>query len=137
VDGAQVTLRLDPATPLHPGIFRFALAPTLRGAAGEMVVAGQGDAAELVIGGAVVLYPNPYDAGRAQADGVTVVGLAPGSAIQVLDAVGREVLCLNARTDGTAVIPVRARADLASGVYVVRLTSAAGAAATRPLAIVR
>ncbi len=137
VDGAAVTLRLDPATPLHPGIFRLALAPALRGAAGEAVVAGQGDEAELVIGGAVVLYPNPYAAGRAAADGVTAVGLAPGSAVQVLDAAGREVLRINARNDGTALIPVRGSADLASGVYVVRLTAADGDRTLRPLAVVR
>jgi len=63
VVGAEVTLLLDPATPLRAGIFRFALAPALRGREGEVVVAGQGDQAELVIGGEVVLYPNPYHAG--------------------------------------------------------------------------
>jgi hypothetical protein len=102
-----------------------------------VVVPGQGDAAELVVAGELVLYPNPYHAGRAVADGVTLVGLAPDAAIVLLDAAGREVLRQDAKSDGTAFISVRGNPALASGVYVVRLESAAGARSGGTLAILR
>ena len=63
------------------------------------------------------LYPNPTT-GRA-----TLTGAAPGTAVQVLDALGRVAATTTADATGTAALP----ASLAPGVYVVR----AGAGAAR------
>jgi len=53
------------------------------------------------------------------------------------DALGREVLRIDAKSDGTALIPVRGSAALASGVYLVHLKDPEGDAAVRRLAITR
>ena len=60
----------------------------------------------------VQLFPNPA---RATA---TLTGTAPGTRVQVLDALGRAVLATVADATGTAVL--RLPAGLASGVYLVR-----------------
>jgi hypothetical protein len=64
------------------------------------------------------LYPNPAPGGAA-----TLSGVAPGAAVQVLDALGRQVLAATADAAGTAALALPA--GLAPGVYVVRAGSAA------------
>jgi hypothetical protein len=56
------------------------------------------------------LYPNPTQAGA------TLAGAAPGTQVQVFDALGRLVAVARAEADGTAQVP----AGLPKGVYVVR-----------------
>jgi hypothetical protein len=135
VDGREVNLSLDPSTPLRPGIFRVSLVPTLRGARGEVVVEGQGDAIEFVVGGEIVAFPNPYNAGRAAGDGVNLVGLSPGDQVILLDALGREVLRVNATIGGSAFIPVRGNPELASGIYLYQVLGAGGETSLGKLAI--
>jgi hypothetical protein len=62
------------------------------------------------------LYPNPALGG-----GATLSGVAPGAAVQVLDALGRVAATATADATGTAALA----AGLAPGVYVVRAGSAA------------
>jgi hypothetical protein len=62
------------------------------------------------------LYPNPAPGGAA-----TLGGLAPGTPVQVLDALGRVVATAPADTNGTAHVP----AGLVPGVYVVRAGTSA------------
>jgi hypothetical protein len=126
VESTTVRLRLDASTPLRPGVFRLRLAPGLRGARGETVVVGEGDELELVVGGELVAYPNPYDVGRAVADGVTFAGLDPGAEIVLLDALGRERTRLQAGARGTAYLVVRGRPEFTSGVYLFRVEGASG-----------
>jgi hypothetical protein len=126
VESTTVHLRLDASTPLRPGVFRLRLAPGLRGARGETVVAGVGDELELVVGGELVAYPNPYDVVRAVADGVTFAGLDPGAEIVLLDALGRERSRLQAGARGTAYLVVRGRSEFTSGVYLFRVEGASG-----------
>jgi hypothetical protein len=126
VESTTVRLRLDASTPLRPGVFRLKLAPGLRGARGETVVVGEGDELELVVGGELVAYPNPYDVGRSVADGVTFAGLDPGAEIVLLDALGRERTRLQAGARGTAYLVVRGRPELTSGVYLFRVEGASG-----------
>jgi hypothetical protein len=126
VELSEVRLHLDPGTPLRPGIFRIGLAPELLGAAGERVVPGQGDETDLVIGGELIAFPNPYDSARALSDGVSLVGLAAGDRVILLDALGREILRIDARNSGSAFIPVRGNPLLASGVYLYRVEGSAG-----------
>jgi hypothetical protein len=65
---------------------------------------------------ALALFPNPTHGGAA-----TLTGAAPGTAVTVLDALGREVLATTADAAGTAVLlPLR---GLATGIYVVRAGS--------------
>jgi hypothetical protein len=96
------------------------------GAAGERVVPGQGDETDLVIGGELIAFPNPYDSARALSDGVSLVGLAAGDRVILLDALGREILRIDARNSGSAFIPVRGNPLLASGVYLYRVEGSAG-----------
>jgi hypothetical protein len=124
--GSEVRLRLAPETPLRPGVFALRLLPSLIGARGERVVQGEGDTFELVVGGELVAYPNPYDGGRAASAGVTFAGLDPGDEIILLDPLGREMLRLEAGDRGTAFLAVRDQPNLASGVYLYRVAGAAG-----------
>ena len=124
--GPEVRLRLAAETPLRPGVFALRLLPSLVGARGERVVQGEGDTFELVVGGELVAYPNPYDGGRAASAGVTFAGLDPGDEIILLDALGREMLRLEAGDRGTAFLQVRDQPKLASGVYLYRVAGAAG-----------
>jgi subtilisin family serine protease len=126
VMGTEIRLRMAPETPLRPGVFELRLLPSLIGARGERVVVGEGDRFEVVVGGELVAYPNPYDGGRAASDGVTFAGLDPGDEILLLDPLGREVLRLEAGDRGTAFLSVRDQPDLASGVYLYRVAGAAG-----------
>jgi len=126
VESTAVRLSLDPATPLRPGAFLVQLAPGLRGAGGERVVPGEGDRTELVVGGELVAYPNPYDVGRATGDGVTFAGLEAGDEIVLLDALGREISPLNASPRGTAYLTVRGRPEFASGIYLFRVAGPGG-----------
>jgi hypothetical protein len=126
VESTAVRLSLDPATPLRPGAFLVQLAPGLRGAGGERVVPGEGDRTELVVGGELVAYPNPYDVGRATGDGVTFAGLEAGDEIVLLDALGREISHLNASPRGTAYLTVRGRPEFASGIYLFRVAGPGG-----------
>ncbi|MGI4735248.1 MAG: hypothetical protein ACRYG7_08730 [Janthinobacterium lividum] len=59
-----------------------------------------------------VLYPNPAGSSGA----ATLSGLVPGTAVQVLDALGRQVGAATADASGTAPLP----AGLLGGVYVLR-----------------
>ncbi len=126
IAGTEVRLLLAPETPLRPGVFALRLLPSLVGARGERVVAGEGDTFEVVVGGELVAYPNPYDGGRAASDGVTFAGLDPGDEIILLDPLGREMLRLEAGDRGTAFLSVRDQPHLASGVYLYRVLGASG-----------
>jgi len=65
---------------------------------------------------ALALFPNPTHGGAA-----TLTGAAPGTAVTVFDALGREVLATTADAAGTAaLVPLR---GLATGIYVVRAGS--------------
>jgi len=99
-------------------------------------VPGQGDQVELVIGGEIVAYPNPYSSARAAAGGVTFVGLGAGDRVILLDALGREILRVDAANDGTAFLSVRGNSALASGIYVYRVEGSGGTR-TGKLAIAR
>jgi len=70
----------------------------------------------VAVAGGLSLYPNPALGGAA-----TLSGAAPGTAVQVLDALGRVAATAPADANGTATLP----AGLAPGVYVVRAGSAA------------
>jgi hypothetical protein len=135
VEGDAVRLALDGGRPLASGRYELGIAPDLVGTGGELVEPGEGDTVLLEVAG-VVVYPNPWRAGRSHVAHVTLSGADPGTEAVLVDAGGREVARLPVDAGGRALLDIRDNPRLSSGIYVYRL-EAGGSVHTGQLAIIR
>jgi hypothetical protein len=122
---------------LTPGFFT-ANAKTVVAAAASLAGPGGGVPTPGTLAD-VVVYPNPYDPLDITDSGLVFDGLPDGSTVEMYNIAGEKVFEAGGPTSGVLVVYPSAGAgeDLASGVYIYRISAPGGASAVGKLAVVK